>query len=134
MTMIDADTYTAPNGTRVRMLGKNILVRMDPPPEMTRGGIVIPDTGHADIFATGEVVAVGRIPTVTRDADNNITSWGLIPIPGVSVGDRVLYIKFLADQDSNKGVRAIMGDDLIKMQASDILFAFDEEDRERLQP
>lgn len=128
------DTYVAPNGVKIRVLNKNMLVLVDPAPEMTAGGIIIPDTAHADHYATGTVVAVGTIPTVIRDSEGEIVSCGTTPIPGIAVGDHVLFIKFLSDQDSNKMVRELLGDNLIKMQPSDVLVIFDDEDRKRVQP
>ncbi len=131
---MNTDTYVAPNGTRMRVLNNNMLVRVDPAPDMTAGGIVIPDTAHADHYATGTVVAVGTVPTATRDDEGNIVDVGRTPIPGISVGDHVLFIKFLSDQDSNKKVRERLGDDIIKMQPSDVLVIFGDEDRARVQP
>ncbi len=116
-----SNAYTTADGRRLRVVGKNMLVKIDPPQEVTRGGIVIPDSAHADIYATGTIVAVGTIPVTYKSESGKLLGWARVPIPDVEVGTRVLFIKFLGIQDSNKKVRELLGDDIFRITATDIV-------------
>lgn len=119
-----SDTYITPQGHAVRVVGNNILVRADPAPERTRGGIIAPNPDKASAHGTGTVLAVGYL-TGPQAAFHT-------PIPGISVGDRVLYLRVLGKTDANPQVARTLEDDVIRIRSSDILLVLDSEDVERL--
>lgn len=121
------DTYEATNGKVVRLINDDILVRMDPLEEKTKGGLVIPETvgdrGDQGIMVTGTVLAYGYVETKKA---------GKIPIPGVEIGQRVVFIRFYAEQHSNKQIQERIEEGVIRMKAADILFTYDESDADKV--
>lgn len=81
-----------------------VIVRPSEPEEVTKGGIIIPDTAKEKPMQ-GEVVAVGN-GKVTEDGK-------VLPL-SVKVGDKVLYGKY-ADTEIK-----IDGEDYLIMRESDI--------------
>lgn len=109
---------------RARVYGNNILVRKDPDPESTRGGIIVPGLGNASLVITGVVVAVGFLTGPKAPLRT--------PIPDVRPGDRVAFIRLLHKTDVNPQIKDIFEDDIMRIRASDILLTFAEEDVARL--
>lgn len=89
----------------LRPLADRVVVKPVQAEEMTKGGIVLPDTAK-DKPQEGEVVAVGP----GRVLDN-----GSKLAPEVKVGDRVIYSKY-----SGSEVK-IDGDEYLIVRESDIL-------------
>jgi chaperonin GroES len=85
-------------------LHDRIVVRPAEPEEVTKGGIILPDTAK-EKPQQGEVLAVG-----TGKYDEN---GKLIPM-AVKVGDKVLYGKYSGTEI------AIDGEDLLIMRESDV--------------
>lgn len=106
-----------------RPLGWRILVKLDPVEEVTKGGIIIPETeGRGRARTTGTLVAVGKF--AWRDKDGNYKPWA-------RVGNKVLFskydgklIKLPADPDN----------DYMVLNDDDIQFAFDSEVKEHELP
>ena len=117
--------YIAKSGRRLRVLGNNLLVRMDAAPKETRGGIMIPDTVLAGLHATGEVLAVGRLTGKRAEANT--------PVPGVGVGDRVLFVRLLERTDVNPQLKELAEERLVRVRPDDILLVLDDEDVKRVQ-
>lgn len=88
----------------LRPLHDRILVRSAKAEEVTKGGILLPDTAR-EKPAKGEVVACGpgRMDETGR----------LLPI-GVKIGDTVLYGKYAGTDVT------VDGDDLLMMRESDV--------------
>ncbi|GIV55492.1 MAG: co-chaperone GroES [Chlorobi bacterium NICIL-2] len=81
-----------------------VIVRPSEPEEVTKGGIIIPDTAKEKPMQ-GEVVAVGN-GKVTEDGK-------VLPL-SVKVGDKVLYGKYAGTEIK------IDGEDYLIMRESDI--------------
>ncbi|GIV53589.1 MAG: 10 kDa chaperonin [Candidatus Kapaibacterium sp.] len=81
-----------------------VIVRPSEPEEVTRGGIIIPDTAKEKPMQ-GEVVAIGN-GKVTEDGK-------VLPL-SVKVGDKVLYGKYAGTEIK------IDGEDYLIMRESDI--------------
>lgn len=81
-----------------------VIVRPSEPEEVTKGGIIIPDTAKEKPMQ-GEVVAVGN-GKVTEDGK-------VLPL-SVRVGDKVLYGKYAGTEIK------IDGEDFLIMRESDI--------------
>lgn len=92
--------------TRLRPLGTRIIVRPDDPETRSKGGIIIPDTAKQKP-ATGTVVAMG--PGML------MKTGGRWPMPDVSEGDKVIYLKYAGTEMKIEGVvhLVVRDDDLI---------------------
>lgn len=77
----------------LRLLGDNILVRMDPDTDKVLGGLLFkPEDAYETIMRTGEVISVGPGRWAT-DGDTPLDK--RIPI-GVEVGEGVVFNRFIA--------------------------------------
>ena len=74
----------APTAKRLRPLGDRVVLRPRPGEEMTKSGIVIPDTVK-EKPQEGEVIAVGP---------GKVTDDGKLQPMGVKVGDKILFGKY----------------------------------------
>lgn len=80
---------------KIKPLNGYVVIKPINPEEMTKGGIVIPDTASKEKPMEGEVVAV---------ADKNISSNGTaLPIE-MKVGDHVLYGRYSGEDVKVDGV------------------------------
>ncbi len=93
------------SATKLRPLGDRVVIRPTPREEMTKTGIVLPDTAK-EKPQEGEIVAVGP---GARDESGKVVALD------VKAGDRVLFGKW-----SGTEVR-IDGEDLLIMKESDIM-------------
>ena len=89
---------------KIQPLGDRIIVKPLEAVEVTKGGIVLPDTAK-EKPQEGEVVAVGK---------GKITD-GKVQSPEVKIGDRVLYGKYSGTEISTK-----TGEDLLIMREEDV--------------
>ncbi len=85
-------------------LHDRVIVRPAAPEEVTKGGIIIPDTAKEKPMQ-GEIIAVGN---------GKLSDDGKLTKLTVQVGDKVLYGKYSGTEIS------IEGDDLLIMRESDI--------------
>lgn len=132
--MVPHDTYETPDGRLIRVLNNNILVKIDQPDEISRGGIIIPPGSYDNPYATGVVVAVGYHHGSARDENGKYIGPTKTKIQGLEVGDGVYCIRFLNQQDSNVLLQRDWGDGLLRLRPSDIIFVFDRnEDTARFQ-
>jgi co-chaperonin GroES (HSP10) len=116
------DTYVTPEGKKIRILGNRLLVRIDKPQEMTSSGLII--------YASGAMEHVNNTATILAFG----TIWNgneRIPIPGLEVGLKIMFVRFLAEQHTNQNIRHILGEDLIQLAPSDVqlLYTPDEHDK-----
>ncbi|MCX7930031.1 MAG: co-chaperone GroES [Chlorobi bacterium] len=81
-----------------------VIVRPSEPEEVTKGGIIIPDTAKEKPMQ-GEIIAVGN---------GKITEDGKVLPLSVKVGDKVLYGKYAGTEIK------IDGEDYLIMRESDI--------------
>jgi chaperonin GroES len=88
----------------LKPLHDRLIVRPAAPEEVTKGGIILPDTAK-EKPQQGEVLAVG--PGKYDDA-------GKLQPVGVKVGDTVLYGKYSGTEVS------LEGDDVLIMRESDV--------------
>lgn len=86
-------------------LGDRIVVKPIVKEEVTKGGIVLPDTAK-EKPQEGEVVAVGS---------GRLTDEGKRLAPDVKVGDRVIYAKFAGTEWKSEGQEYLI------LRESDIL-------------
>jgi len=77
-------TLATATSTKLRPLGDRVVIKPTPREEMTKSGIVLPDTAK-EKPQEGEVLAVGP----GRKLDN-----GTIEAMDLKVGDKVLYAKY----------------------------------------
>lgn len=124
--------YETPDGRVVRLINDDVLVKIDPPRETSSGGIIIPDTvgdrGDAGILTTGTVLAYGFFEIGGKKG----RPFKRIPIPELSVGMKVVFIRYYAEQHSNKQIQYRLEEGVIKMNAPDFMLAFDPEDMDRV--
>lgn len=93
------------SATKLRPLGDRVVVKPTPREEMTKSGIVLPDTAK-EKPQEGEIIAVG--PGAFDDAGKRMAM-------DVKVGDKVLYGKYAGTEFK------IDGDDLLIISQKDIL-------------
>lgn len=74
---------------KVKPLGNRVLVKQDSQEEVTKSGIVLPDTADKEKKAEGEIVAVGPGKLLDSGARGSME---------VKVGDRVLIKKWGGDE------------------------------------
>ncbi|MBI5416087.1 MAG: co-chaperone GroES [Candidatus Omnitrophica bacterium] len=89
----------------IQPLADRIVVKPLDAEEVTKGGIVLPDTAK-EKPQEGKVVAVGK---------GKVTDDGKIQAPEVRVGDRILYGKYSGTEISTKG-----GDEYLIMREDDV--------------
>jgi len=87
-------------------LGDRIIVKPLAAEEVTKGGIVLPDTAK-EKPQEGEIVAVGR---------GKVTEDGKLQAMEVKKGDRVLYGKYSGSEITTK-----KGEELLIMREEDVL-------------
>jgi co-chaperonin GroES (HSP10) len=120
-----SDTAELNSGLSVRVVGNNLLVRPDPLPTQSAGGIIYANDAVEHIFNTGVVLAVGYV-TAQAPAGTHI--------PGIKPGDKIYFIRYLAKQDTNIQLSERLGDDVIRIRPADVLLVFDAEDLPKLRP
>lgn len=112
------ERYRAEDGVVYRVTGNNLLVLVDKIATTTAGGIVLPsELSGEDNLNTGVIVAVGFLTTEKADYHT--------PIPGVKQGDGCSFIKFQEKVDSNQYLAKVVGERLIRLRPSDILYIYD---------
>ena len=90
----------------IQPLGDRIVVKVLEAQEVTKGGIVLPDTVK-EKPQEGKVVAVGK---------GKVSDSGTVIVPEVKVGDRVLYGKYSGTEITTKE-----GEELLIMKEEDVL-------------
>ncbi len=119
-----SDVYTAPDGSKIRVLGPGLLVKVDEPPKKSASGLIhFAADAMEHVNNKGTVVAVGRLRSDEVAVE--------LPIPGIKVGDRILFVRFLANQASNEQMQERIEDGLIRLNWTDVLVVYDPEDEER---
>jgi chaperonin GroES len=91
--------------SKLRPLGDRVLVKPTPRDEMTKSGIVLPDTAK-EKPQEGEVIAAGP---------GKILEDGTREAMDVKVGDKVLYAKYAGTEFK------VEGDDFLIVSQKDIL-------------
>jgi co-chaperonin GroES (HSP10) len=117
------DTYVTPDGTKIRILGNRLLVQIDEPPSVSANGLILYPSGameHAN--NTGTILAFG---TIWKGAER-------IPIPGLEVGQKIVFVRFLAEQHTNKNIRHTLGKDLIQLAPSDVQLMYDPSEHDKI--
>ncbi len=120
-----SSVYVTAEGLAVRVVGNNLLVVPDPAPKQSAGGLHLPAVNSLTLHATGRVVAVGHL---TGKRAPRHTS-----IPGISVGDRVLYLRLLGKTDANPQVQKSIDEEVVRIRPADVLLVLDGEDWKRVQ-
>ena len=90
----------------IQPLADRIVVKALEAQEISKGGIVLPDTAK-EKPQEGKVIAVGK---------GKILDSGEVRAPEVKIGDRVLYGKYSGTEITNKE-----GEELLIMREEDIL-------------
>lgn len=100
----------------IRLLGDRLLVKMDPMRTVSDGGILYPNedavTEH-DIYVWGTVVSTGPGKWAKKKAVR-------VPV-GVSEGDRVLFVRYLAKVETNKSLQSSLSEGHLIIQEQDVL-------------
>ena len=89
---------------KLKPLADRVVIKASPADEITKGGIIVPDTAK-EKPVMGEVVAVG--PGKVADDGKTIA-------PEVKVGDKVLYGKYSGTEVT------IEGDEYLIMREADL--------------
>ena len=99
----------------VRLLGPKLLVEIEDEEAFFKGynTIIKPETVHDSAQGWGKVLSLG---TGTRLKDG-----GTAPIKGVKVGDRVAFVKFLKEAQTNKSLAHVLGEDKLIIELRDVL-------------
>jgi len=90
----------------IKPLHDHVILRPSSKDEVTKSGIVLPDTVDKERPEKGEVVAVG---------DGKLLDNGQRAIMSVKVGDRVMFKKYSPDEIK------INGEELLVISESDIM-------------
>lgn len=117
------DTYTTSEGTKIRILGNRLLVKIDEPPKQSSSGLIIYPSGAMEhVNNTGTILAFG---TIWKGVER-------IPIPGLEVGMKVMFVRFLADQHTNKNIQHVLGTGLIQLAPSDVQLLYTPDEQNKL--
>ena len=98
-------TTSATSATQIQPMGDRVVVRPTDEPEVSAGGIILPDTAR-ERPQEGEVIAAGP---------GRVLSSGTRVEMELKVGDRVVYSKFAGTEVT------IDGEDLLIMTSGDVL-------------
>jgi len=82
----------------IKPIGARVLVKTLEQEEVTKGGIVLPDTAK-EKPSKGEILAVGT---------GKVTENGVRVDPEVKVGDKVLFSKFAGTEVKEDGVEYLI--------------------------
>ncbi len=124
---IEKNVAVLKDGTRMRVIGNNLLVRVDPAAKESAGGILLPGDAVEHVYNTGTVLAKGFVSSTAAGTTD-------VEIPGIEPGDRVYFIRYLAKQDTNIWLAKRFGDDVIRLRPADVLLVFDESDLGTFRP
>jgi len=109
---------------RLRLMGDNILIRLDTESEKTSSGIIFrPNEAMETILRTGEVISVGPGRWAkNKDIDLDMR----IPMV-VEVGEGVIINRFIASNTKTAETlhQFILDEDEALIKASDILLVYD---------
>jgi co-chaperonin GroES (HSP10) len=119
------DIYTIDDKT-LRLVGPRVLVRIDPLPSESKGGVIFPGKSTDTSFQTGTVLAKANQKWNPKDPNRFIHY-------DVEVGDRILFYWMQKEIHTNIVLRGMFSDDIILVQPIDILLVFDAGDKERLE-
>jgi len=97
---------------KIRPIHNRIQVRRDPPTDVTKGGIYIPDVAKNKL-TKGTVVAVGR---------GKMSEYGHFIETTLKVGDRIVFGKYSGSEVESRG-----DDDMIFMPEDEVLGVIEEE-------
>lgn len=116
--------HETPTGRVVRVLGNNLLVRLDPEKKELAGGIFIPDNVLKSVHRTGEVVAIGKL---TGDKIDDY-----VEIPGLELGAHVLFVRFHEKAGANPKIQETVDENLLCIRPADVLLVMDADDVNRV--
>ena len=102
----------------IRLLNDHILVELEPRPEKTRGGIVIPDT-QAISVRTGTVRMAGTGKYYTDK---------YVPVE-VKVGERVVFLIGSVDTKSGQSIVKHLRENEVLVREVDILFVIPQDSK-----
>ncbi len=123
------DTYKTPDGHSIRMIGENILIKVDETPDRV-GLIHLPTGAMTNVTNTATILAYGY--KYTSKKVNGAVVNGKIPIPGLEPGLKCLFVRFLAEQDSNKQLQRRIEEGVIRIKPDDILLVFPPSEADRV--
>jgi len=100
---------------QIELIGPRLLVEIENEEAFFEGynSIIKPESVHDSAQGWGKVLTLGS-GTQLRDGET-------APIKGVKVGDRVAFVKFLKETQSNKNLAAVIGDNKIIIELRDVL-------------
>lgn len=109
---------------KLRLVGDNILIKLDPESEMTSSGIIIrPTEALETILRTGVVIAVGP-GKFAKDKDIDLAT--RVPM-AVEVGEGVIINRFIASNTKSAEAlhQFILDEDEALIKAGDIMLVYD---------
>jgi len=109
---------------KLRLMGDNILIRLDPESEKSSSGIIIkPGEAMETILRTGEIIAVGP-GKHAKDKDRDLDK--RVPMV-VEVGEGVVINRFIASNTKTAEAlhQFILDNDEALIKAGDILLVYD---------
>ena len=98
----------------MKLLGPRLLVALAPDEAYFKGSnsIIRPDTVHETAMGIGKVLNVGT---------GTSTENGRAPIEGVEVGDKVAFVKFLKETQTNKAISHTIGEENLIIELKDVV-------------
>jgi len=120
------DTAVTQSGVKLRVTGNGILISPDPPDKgksTSHGTLYFPDGAMEHVLLKATVMAVGTEKRTKKGKE--------APIEGLSVGDRIVFVRFLAQQHSNLQMQDRYGG-LVRIKPSDVIVVFGPEDEDKV--
>ena len=107
--------------TKLRVVGEQVLVKMDPDNEAIAGGLLVkPETAHEHVLRTGEVIQVGSGKRSKKTGER-------LPMT-LQPGDGVVFVRFMADTKTSEALQYHLGKDHVLLKEGDVLLSYDRAD------
>lgn len=122
---MDHRTHQLDSGEGIRTIGDDILVMPDPLPTESESGLIhFPGGAMEHTLGTGTILAYGVIKPKKKKGPG-------VPVPGLEVGLKCVFVRFVAEQNSNKQMRASY-EGTIRLKRTDVLVVYTEDEHERI--
>lgn len=125
---MDHNEYMTKNG-KLRLINHRVLVKTDPAQDRSSSGLIhFPDGAMEHTLKTGTIVAFGFM----REGFEQKPVTKNVPIPGLEVGMKCAFVRFLEKHHSNVQLQEMLDEDLMIVQPSDLLLVFTPDEMDRI--
>ena len=122
---MDHRTHLLDNGQTLRTIGDDILVMPDDRPETTASGLLhYPGGSMEHTLTTGTILAFGVIKPKKKEGPG-------VPIPGLELGLKCVFVRFVTEQNSNKQIRKNY-EGVVRLKRTDVLVVYTKDEHERI--